>query len=324
MKTASPSSILHSPESGDSARMKKVVGEQIREVLKKLRLSQPLNYVATSAVRALLARIGRQPEFVIKHLHRAGKVKRRLPNGRMLRLQSRADDWVSNQIYWRGWNGYEPETVPLFFRLAARACVTSDVGAYIGFYTLLAAHANPAGRVFAFEPLPAAYARLQRNIELNRLANVRCVASAVGETDGVAEFFHMATALPCSSSLSYEFMRSAGEAQRALVPVLTLDRFVREQGLARVDLVKIDTESTEPEVLRGRAKTLRRDQPMIFCEVLQGRGAEKPLEEILRSLGYRYYLLTSDGPALRDQIEGHPAWLNYLFTTLEPSQVAKL
>jgi hypothetical protein len=156
--------------------------------LKWLRASQPLNYLATSTGYWLLSRIGLQSEVIIRFLHRVGPVRRKLPNGQTLRLWSRGDDWVSNQIFWRGWDGYEPETTPLFFRLAAQSRVTLDVGAYVGFYTLLAAHANPDGQVCAFEPLPSVFRRLQRNIALNRLTNVQCVAAAVGEADGEAEF----------------------------------------------------------------------------------------------------------------------------------------
>jgi hypothetical protein len=78
-----------------------------KEILKGLRGSQPLNRVATATVRTLLRACNRRSEWVIRHLHRYGGVRFRLPNGRTARLWSRADDWVSNQIYWRGWNGYE-------------------------------------------------------------------------------------------------------------------------------------------------------------------------------------------------------------------------
>jgi hypothetical protein len=62
--------------------------------------------------------MGRDFEVAIKHLPRTGPVRSRLPNGEVLRLWSRGDDWISNQVFWRGWSGYEPETTPLFFELA--------------------------------------------------------------------------------------------------------------------------------------------------------------------------------------------------------------
>jgi hypothetical protein len=110
--------------------------------------------------------------------------------------------------------------------------------------------------------------------------------------------------------------------------VITLDSFIRDRGLTKVDLIKIDTEGTEPQVLRGMGETLRRDRPTIICEVLKGFGTERELQEMLCHYGYRYYLLTRDGPTLRETIEGQPddRWelRNYLFTTLGPDEVAQL
>ncbi len=289
----------------------------IKHFLKRLRASQPFNYLATSTVHGLLTVTGLHSEFIVKHLHRVGTVKCRLPNGRILYLWSRGDDWISNQIYWRGWNGYEPETVSLFFQLARYAHVTLDVGAFIGFYALVAVHANPSGRVYAFEPMPFIYQRLQRNVRLNRLSNIHCIAGAVGDRDGTAEFFHGGVELPSSSSLSFEFIhRFVKDIHSSIVPVVTLDRFARDIGLDRIDLIKIDTESTESQVLQGGREILQRDRPTIFCEVLGGCGSERLLEEILNPLGYYYYLLTPDGPVLCDRIEGHPRYLNYLFRPL--------
>src|SRR5262249_9733803 len=158
--------------------------DAVKSALKSLRASQPLNYVTTSLVLGALTATGSRSEFIVKHLHRVGTVRRRLPNGRTLSVWSRGDDWVSNQIYWKGWDGYEPETAPFFFKLATQAAVTFDVGAYVGYYTLIAAHANPDGRVHAFEPMPVIHERLLNNIRLNELTNVECVPSAVGDADG--------------------------------------------------------------------------------------------------------------------------------------------
>lgn len=309
-------------ENGDSA---------LKSALKKVRASPSFNRVATSTVRAAMNVTGLKSDFVVRHLHRVGEVRSRLPNGETLRLRSRADDWVSNQVFWRGLRAYEPESVPLFYSLAARSRTTLDVGAYVGFYSLLAAHANPAGRVYAFEPLPAIYDRLKQNVELNDLKNVTCVPAAVSDTEGTAEFFHGGDVeLPTSSSLSRDFMESAhteglcGTLRSSSVPVLVLDRFVAENGLTGIDLIKIDTESTEPQVLRGMVDTIKRDQPLILCEVLPWGGSREALQDVLSPLGYRYYHLTAEGPVLREQIEGHPEWLNYLFTPLGADEVNRL
>src|SRR3954453_9807342 len=114
----------------------------MKRALKAARGWRPVNGPATAGTRALSRVTGREFEAAIKHLPRTGSVRSELPNGEVLRLWSRGDDWISNQVFWRGWNGYEPETTPLFFQLARDAQVVVDVGAYVGFYALIASLAN--------------------------------------------------------------------------------------------------------------------------------------------------------------------------------------
>jgi FkbM family methyltransferase len=306
----------------------------VKRTLKGLRVSQPFNSIATSLVRATLRAIRVESSAVIRHLHRIGTVQSGLPNGRTLRLWSHADDWISNQVFWRGWAGYEPHTTPLFYEFAKRSSFTLDVGAYIGFYSILAAHANPASRVLAFEPLPTAFARLRRNIALNGLSNVACFESAIADRDGNADFFHSPTGpeapagltvgIPCSSSLSWDFMKDVPNLQRSKVAITRLETLLHQCQAPRVELMKIDTESTEPAVLAGMGERLACDRPIIVCEVLKGGRTERRLEEILAPLDYRFYLLTAEGPQQRDRIDGHAEDLNYLFTTLEPGELAEM
>jgi FkbM family methyltransferase len=284
-----------------------------RAALLRARTLQPFNAIATHAVRAACRKLDIQWEWAVRHLHHIGLVRSRLPNGRDLVLWSRADDWVSNQVFWRGWQGYEPETAPLFFKLASRARVTLDVGAYVGYYTLLAAHANPSGRVLAFEPLPANLERLRSNVKRNNTPNVECIGTAVGDAEGTQEFFHSPSGLPCSSSLSQGFMAHVPGLTSMKVSVVTIDAICSARAL-EVDLIKIDTETTEPAVLRGAADTLARLRPDIICEVLAGRDTGPAVQAALGPLGYDYFLLTPEGPRRMDRIAGHPEWLNYLIT----------
>ena len=296
------------------------------KVAKWGRASRPFNGLATSAIKGFLKATHLHSEFVIKHLPRTGDVVSRLPDGRLLRLRSRGDDWISNQVFWREWHGYEPETTPLFYRLATRARVTLDVGAHIGFYSLLAAHANPGGSVYAFEPMPVTYKRLQRNVELNQLTNIHCINSAIGEFEGEANIFFEGD-LSSGATLSTEIKRLLPELNKTAVPVITLDAFIRENAIEHVDLVKIDTETTEEQVLRGMAAALERFHPNIICEVWGGPGMEewggpkRIIDNILTPLGYLCYVFTPQG--LVPYEEGKEG-LNYLFTTLNPDEVSRL
>ena len=88
------------------------------------------------------------------------------------------------------------------------------------------------------------------------------------------------------------------------------------EGIERIDLVKIDTESTEPTVLRGLTTCLERHHPDIVCEVLVGR-TEAQLMEVLAPLGYRFWSITSNGLERRENIVADRRFLNYLFTTAD-------
>jgi FkbM family methyltransferase len=253
---------------------------------------------------------------VARYLPRVGVVEAELPSGGVLRLWSRGDDEIASSVFWRGWSGHEPETVAQFFEWARSARVTLDIGAHVGYFSLLAACANPGGRVFAFEPLARVRDRLVRNIDLNGFPNVTALPNAVGSRSGKAEFFHVEDGIPSSSSLSGEFMRSivdSGRLTRSQVEVTTVDDFVADYGLAgNLDLVKIDTENTEDEVFQGMTTTLATERPIIVCEVLGPRTGEA-IESTLTPLGYQFFHLKPGGPVPCDHISPDPAWRNFAF-----------
>src|SRR5436309_3548894 len=125
--------------------------KRLRAVLLAILTWPPLNRVVTDALRARLPqRLARHPTFV-RYARRVGVVEARLPSGGLLRMWSRGDDDIAGPLFWLGWAGHEPETARIFYEAAASARVTLDIGAHLGYFALLAAHANPAGRVYAFE-----------------------------------------------------------------------------------------------------------------------------------------------------------------------------
>ena len=101
----------------------------IKATIKKVRASRSLNNLATTTLRGLFAVTGRQPEFLVKHLPRTGVTAVKLPNGRILKLEADGEEWIPTQLFWRGWQGYEPETARLFYELAKSAGTVIDVGA---------------------------------------------------------------------------------------------------------------------------------------------------------------------------------------------------
>jgi FkbM family methyltransferase len=172
--------------------------------------------------------------------------------------------------------------------LIAPGHVVYDVGANIGFFTILCARlVGLEGKVYAFEPMPENAATLRHNIALNELENVVVVEKALSSTSGTAELFIS----PWSAfhSLNVEgASKRENRGQDAQAPIavetVTLDQFVREAGVEAPDLVKLDVEGAELLALEGMREVLRDVQPLLVCE-LHWTNAE--YVEFVDSIGYR-------------------------------------
>lgn len=136
--------------------------------------------------------------------------------------------------------------------------VVFDVGANVGAYSKDVVAANTAATVFAFEPHPLTFKRLASNIDTYK--NVRAFNCAVGDRSGRQMLYDR-----CSeggtmhASIIREVIEDIHKVQssESEVKVITLDEFIAENGLIRVDLLKVDTEGYELNVLKGGAKAIR-------------------------------------------------------------------
>jgi FkbM family methyltransferase len=162
-----------------------------------------------------------------------------------------------------------------------RGDVFYDLGANVGFFTLIAARlVGPEGHVYAFEPSPRTAGALHDNVELNQLENVTVVEAAVSERDGTMAFDEVGEVSPEARLIP------RGEQGTIEVRIVAIDSFVGE-GARQPKLVKIDVEGHENEVVHGMAGTLRSARPIVVCEIHQARHEnEHEVERMLQELGY--------------------------------------
>jgi FkbM family methyltransferase len=197
-----------------------------------------------------------------------------LPDGASI-LMDRCDgrDQVAAQALAEGWTSFEAP-LPRIFRDTIRRMGGDviDVGANTGFYSLLAARAQPAPVVLAFEPDPAVRETLQRNVEANALT--RCIhicPLGLSDRSGEAGLYIPDSShglVETSSSLEPDFKPAHGAVLQ--VEVSTLDAFLASSKLIRnrIGVIKIDVEGHEAPVLRGAAATVARHRPVLFVELL--------------------------------------------------------
>jgi FkbM family methyltransferase len=194
----------------------------------------------------------------------------------------------------------EPPVQEALRRHAAPGAVVYDIGANLGFFSLLAARlVGPEGHVYAFDPAPANAAAIRANAAVNDLDRITVLELALGEAPGRA-------ALSVSDDASWAFLeRYAPDRARGAtieVEVTTVDRLVAGGTLAPPRLVKIDVEGAELDVLAGMAETIRHHSPVIVCE-MHGRNAE--FVRRMESLGYDVTNLERPVPVAEDHDNTH-------------------
>lgn len=132
--------------------------------------------------------------------------------------------------------------------------VIFDVGANIGMFSLISATICSLGTIHAFEPLPYAIAKIEKNRELNELANIVINASAVSDIIGMIKLsvIFNGTQASLNPSLVHE-----PDLSRVDASTVTLDGYVKQHSIDHIDMLKIDVEGAEYLVLRGGLKTLQ-------------------------------------------------------------------
>ncbi len=191
-----------------------------------------------------------------------------------------------------GSHDYEPYASKLVMGLLRPGDVAVDVGAMIGYYTvILAKHVGPRGRVYAFEPDPENFALLESNVGMNGYAHVELRNAVVGAETGRGKLWRAA-----SNRGDHHAFASAGR-DSVDVDVVALDDVIHD----RVDLVKIDVQGYEAFVLAGMRGLIDRSPQLAmlveFCPALLIEAGTDPGTFLDELRGYGFWLYEVDDEA---------------------------
>lgn len=191
---------------------------------------------------------------------------------------------------------YERGTVLVFERVLREGMTVVDVGAHLGYFTLLAARAvGGRGRVYAFEAVPDNFSLLVKNIELNGCGYVTPVLKAVSSTTGTTQFY-LSEKLSSSGSL----FGHAG-SRTIMVDTTSLDDFFEKEGWPLVHLMKMDIEGAEMFSIAGARKFFARNRDLkLVTECSPGRLERAGVKveaflDCLRALGFRVSVIGEKG-----------------------------
>lgn len=203
---------------------------------------------------------------------------------------------------------YEPEVTELLQDRLKGGMTFVDLGAHVGYYTLLAARAvGTTGRVYAFEPEPANYALLGRNVETNGYGNVVTrVRKAVYSTCAALPLFQ-------DRRDASAYVRSAIGAAPTMVEAITLDAFFSEADWPPVHFIKMDIEGAEKAALEGMVELSHRNPELKMIsefniECIDAAGISPgALFGALRALGFSRFSVIEEGGRLLHIPEDIPA-----------------
>lgn len=208
-----------------------------------------------------------------------------LPFGFMMELD--LEETGQREIYF--FLSYERKESALIRLMLQPGDVFWDVGASIGYYTLMAAaRVGESGRVIAFEPFPPALERIERNISLNPFKNIRVVRAASGSSAGTVRIYFdrdipdgVATLAPTSSQTS-----------SIQCEQLSLDHFLNSSGERPPNILKADIEGAETSMLKGASLILQSANPPILLlemeeeQFARHNTSKREIHEILSPRGY--------------------------------------
>ena len=213
-------------------------------------------------------------------------------------VHAQHDAFISKKIAEQGiWEPFETE---LLTRLLTPGGCFVDVGANIGYYSVIAARClGKTGRVYAFEPEADNFALLDKNIGHNALPNVTAVRAGLSDRSGAASLY-----LNEDNRGDHQVYAGAGSRSTQAVELCEGTQYFAGRE-ARIDVIKIDTQGAEAQVLRGLMPLLQQSLPTLqmIIEVtpfsLRGAGdSGTVLLELIASLGLPCQLIDHIGHTL--------------------------
>ena len=200
-------------------------------------------------------------------------------------------DWIQSQIYYLGEYYTERNHLNAWLSLIKPGNYIIDIGANIGYYSLLSAHKHDVN-IIAFEPDHKNRARLEEHLKLNtELNNIQIQPVALSNKTGNAFLNEHKSDNWGMSSLSTE------ETDRP-TKTITLDEFSKDQELRSIDLIKIDTEGHELKIIEGGIECIKKYRPILAIEITSQNFAN--IYQLLQEINYTLRTINTQGEWEKD------------------------
>ncbi len=259
-------------------------------------------------------------ENIYKHLHFKGVFTVKVDANHQFKMYHLGAS-EENELFWGGIdNGWEKTSLKLWRKLCVDVNVIMDIGANTGLYSLVTKALNPTAKVYTFEPLPKVLEYLNYNVEINNY-DITVVPKAASNFNGTAKVFLMEGHDFCTSVTVNKSLLSETTPQKELeIECITLVDFINKNNIERIDLMKIDVETHEPEVLEGMGEYMDKFKSDFLIEIWDEACAVK-LNTLFKDKGYLYFDIDdkNDVVTQKEEITVSSFW-NYLICKPETAK----
>lgn len=230
-------------------------------------------------------------------IYPSGQISIKVAN-KSIRLKTNQTSYLTRELFWKG--PLEFEYTDIYITLIKKLNFIIDVGANIGYYSLIGAKLNPNLKVIAFEPTEGPLVYFLENLKINDLeGQVDVEPYALSDVSADIEFFVIKNRkYPTIYNLSGEHntgkKRSTLLSSKIKVKSNTLNNYLKIKDIERIDLIKLDTEGSEHLILKGGRESIEKYRPIIVCETLYNL-IEKDIMTFFSDLNYQYFNHTKNG-----------------------------
>jgi FkbM family methyltransferase len=186
---------------------------------------------------------------------------------------------------------YELEDSEMLYKLVKNNDIIFDIGANIGWYSIHLSKKLIGTKIYSFEPIPETFSKLKKNVELNSINNINLVNLPLSNEIQNLLFYYSPSATGASSSVN---ISEEKDIKKLECTTDTIDNFVSNNKIEKIDFIKCDVEGSELFVFQGGIESIKKYSPVIFTEMLRKWALKfnyhpNDIINLLKSMGYKCF-----------------------------------
>ncbi len=210
---------------------------------------------------------------------------------------------------------FEGEELKAISNLVKDGSTIFDIGANIGWYSLNFAKKFKSADIYAFEPVPKTFNYLTSHLAMNNATGVRPYNFGFSDEAKDVDIYFYPEGMGNASLVN---LSENPSVETVKCKFITVDSFVKENNVPKVDFIKCDVEGAELFVFKGAIETLKRDKPAVFTEILRKWSAKfnyhpNDILDLFSDIGYDCYIIKGNTLEKFGKVDDQTMETNFVF-----------